>query len=180
MGKFAIVDALKELIVSRGGNAHGIQTIEGAVQKLQAMEDANNPLSVLTIDATIGASVDLLGKYVADLQSDVSVGTHSISGKLKYVDDYTGFSGDPAEQVGHYLVLHASVPNVSDVAVTIKHSQKAGEKPLDMSDGILIFRVDESYMNEDLTLTFTATKTGYPAYSKTFDIKGLTLLPPAD
>lgn len=177
MSKFAIADALKELIVSRGGDPTGVMTIEEAVQKLQAMEDAANPLHVLEVDAAIGASVDLLGKYVADLQSDVVVGPRAITGKLKYVDDYTGFSGDPAEQVGHYLVVHASCPDVSDYAITIKHSGKAGSKTLDLSDGILILRVDEKYVQDQVVLTFTASKTGYPDFSRSFSLAELTLLP---
>ena len=58
------------------------------------------------MDDTIPDGVSLLGKELSDLQSGVSVGQDAIAGTLKYVTGYTGFSGDPAEQEGHYLALH--------------------------------------------------------------------------
>lgn len=50
----------------------------------------------------------MFGKVVADLQTDIVVGDDAISGTLYHVDDYTGFSGDPSLQDGHYLALHVA------------------------------------------------------------------------
>ena len=44
---------------------------------------------------------------MADLQKDIVVSNGAISGTLKYVTGYTGFSGDTSEQSGHYLCIHA-------------------------------------------------------------------------
>ena len=52
---------------------------------------------------------------VGDLQSGVGVLNGSIYGRLKYVEDYTGFSGNPEEQSGHYLVLKMSTESDEDV-----------------------------------------------------------------
>ena len=176
----SIVEKLRNLIKSKGGSPIGVMTIADGVDKLEKMETAANPLSALTIDTTIGASVDLLGKYIADLQSNVVIGVREITGKLNYIDDYTGFSGDPKEQVGHYIALHATVPDVSDYTVTFKHNLKASEVTIDPSDNILIFRIDDKYMDDGLVGTFTAKKSGYPDYSLSFDMTKLTLLPPED
>ena len=176
----SIVEKLRKLIRSKGGSPIGVMTIADGVNKLQKMEDEANPLSALEVDASIGASVDLLGKYVADLQANVVVGVHEITGKLNYIDDYTGFSGDPKEQVGWYLAVHAAVPDVTGVTIKLKTSDKAGDKVLDPSDGILILRVTEKAAVNDVKLTFTAYKDGCAPYSKTFALKNLTLLPPED
>lgn len=176
----SIVEKLRKLIKSKGGSPIGIMTIAEGVKKLQKMEDAANPLSALTIDTTIAADYSLLGKVVADLQSNVVIGVNEITGKLNYVDDYTGFSGDPKEQVGHYIALHATVPGVSDYTVKFKHNCKAGDVTVDPEDNIVVFRVDEKYINEALVVTFTAQKSGYPDFVKSFDMTKLELLPPAD
>ena len=54
----------------------------------------------MSLSADIDSSVDLLGKIVTDLQDEVTVSGDAISGTLLYVDDYTGFSGDPAPAKG--------------------------------------------------------------------------------
>lgn len=174
-----IVKRLRDLITAKGESPIGVMTIEEGVNKLQKIEDDANPLSGLTIDTEIAADEDLLGKVVSDLQEDVVVGVRDISGTLIYIDDYAGFSGDPEEQVGHYLAVHASVPDQTGVTIAVKHSDKAGSKNLD-SDGILIYRVTDQALNQDVKLTFTASKSGYADYSKTFGFKGLVLAPAED
>lgn len=175
-----IVERLRGLIAARGGVPTGVMTIAEGVKKLEDIENDANPLSALVVDADIGAAVDLLGKVVGDLQKDVVVGPHAITGELYYIDDYTGFSGNPEEQQGWYLVVHAEVPDVSDVTIKIKNSVKPIVQTLDPSDGILIQRLTDWHLNQDVTLTFTAQKSGYPDFSKTFELKGLTLDPPED
>lgn len=174
-----ILDELKGLVEAKGGVAVALNTIDEAVHALVKLEDSANPLSALTVDVSIAADENLLGKVISDLQSNVVVKAKSVAGTLKYVDDYTGFSGDPDEQVGHYLAIHASVPEVDDVTIKIKVSTKAGEKALD-SDGILVLRVKDTYKANDLRLTFIATKSGYADYSKTFDLTELVLAPAED
>lgn len=46
-----------------------------------------------------------MGKSVSDLQSGVEVHDTWIDGTLHYVDDFTGFSSNVAQQSGNYLVL---------------------------------------------------------------------------
>lgn len=49
------------------------------------------------------------------MQSGVSVDNREITGTLKYVTDYTGFSGDPALQSGNYLALKFTPVDEDDV-----------------------------------------------------------------
>ena len=59
----------------------------------------------IAIDFGIEADFDLLGKVVADLQKDTGVSADNLVGTLHYIDDYTGFSGDPELQEGNYLAF---------------------------------------------------------------------------
>ena len=125
----------------------------------------------LTVDTDVGASEDLFGKVIGDLQSNVTVGENGIDGTLKYISDYSaaGYAGD--EAAGHYLVLHAEVPDVDDVTITAEVIGGAhGPVTLD-PDGILI-----SYIaNNQKKIKITASKTGQKSVTKIYTLNGLTL-----
>ena len=122
----------------------------------------------LTVDADIDPETNLLGKVVTDLQADVEIEDDTISGTLAYVDDFTGFSGDPALQEGNYLVLHAEVPDVDDVTIKVTLTET---KPLD-ADGIILARITDK---DSQTLTVVASKEGCEPVTKVFTLTGLTL-----
>lgn len=71
---------------------------------------------VVSVDADIADSVDLLGKKASDLQEGIFIDDGKVYGTIKYVKDYTGFSGIPDEQQGYYVALHYE----SDYADSIK------------------------------------------------------------
>lgn len=127
------------------------------------------PGAQLTVAADVPESTDLLGKHVNDLQEGVWIGPNSITGKLKAVTGYTGFSGDPAEQSGHYLVTHSTSTDGATITVELLGGT-TGVKTLD-ADGILITRVTSG--NQKLRVT--ATKQDMPTTVKTFDLSGLVL-----
>lgn len=113
-------------------------------------------------------TVDLLGKTVSDLMTNVEISDGAATGTLKYVDDYTGFSGDPTEQVGNYLVLKAE--SVESATITAKLTGGIhGPVTLD-DDGILVARITDSVT----AVTFTST-VGTDSTSTTIDLTGLTL-----
>ena len=119
----------------------------------------------LSADADIAADEDLLGKVVADLQENVEIDGTDIEGTLHYLDDYTGFSGDPELQSGNYIALHFE----SSVPATIQAAYN--DKTVTLTDdGILIVRVAD----KDLPLTVTATYIGQ-IVTKTYDLSDLTL-----
>lgn len=64
--------------------------------------------TALKVDFNIAADEDLLGKVISDLQKDYGVSAGRILATLKYVTDYTGFSGDPELQEGNYLAGHVA------------------------------------------------------------------------
>lgn len=79
--------------------------------------DKDNALAAYTIDADIEDSVDLLGKKASDLQEGVFIDDGKVFGTLKYVTEYTGFSGLPEEQEGYYLVLHYECEDADSIKV---------------------------------------------------------------
>ena len=119
----------------------------------------------MTVDAAIPSTLDLLGLNVEDLQENISISDDNvISGTLKYVTDYTGFSGNVAEQQGNYLALHFDVPDVDGVTLTVNGTT------LD-TDGVIVLIVDDTTKK----VRATASKTGYPDVTKTYTLTGLTL-----
>ena len=104
-----------------------------------------------------------------DLQANVKVGRRSVSGTLHYVTGYTGFSSNPAEQSGHYVVIHADSDDAT--AITAKMFPSGREVELD-SDRTIIIRVTNI---NNQRVTFTATKEGEAPVSKTFSFTGLNL-----
>ena len=125
----------------------------------------------LSVDADIAAGTDLLGKYVADLQSGITVGENAITGTLKYVTGYTGFSGDVAEQKGNYLALHASSSGADSITLELIGGVSGrGEVTLD-GDGLMIIRI--SNINQQVKIR--AYKNGVVANSRLYSLAGLTL-----
>lgn len=121
----------------------------------------------MTVDVEIAPDEDLFGKVLSDLQDDIEIGDDSITGTLKYVDDYTGFSGDQALQSGNYIAVHASVPEVDDVTITVKVTNLV---VLD-EDGIAVLRIADK---SSQTITVVASKEGYESVTKVFNLSGLT------
>ena len=121
----------------------------------------------MSVDVDINPAFDLLGKYVDDLQENVVINRNAISGTLKYVDDYTGFSSDPSLCSGNYIAIHAEVPDVEDVTITVTVTNPI---VLD-SDGIVVLRIADK---SSQTITVVASKEGYNSVTKTFRLTGLT------
>lgn len=114
----------------------------------------------------------MLGKSVDDLQSDIVIGDDTITGTLKAVSDYTGFSGDVSEQSGNYIALKFGTPNASKSTIKVEIvGGYSGEVTLD-NDRLWIGKI----ANTSQKIKVTATKTGYRGVEKTFTLTGLTLL----
>ena len=119
----------------------------------------------LSVTGDIPTTTDLLGKIVTDLQENISVNVRNITGTLKYVTDYTGFSGNPDQQKGNYLALKVNCP-VENAAITVKLKNTT---TLD-EDRIIVLYVAEDSPD---TITITATAEGYNTTVQTYDISGL-------
>lgn len=110
--------------------------------------------------------MDLFGKTVTDLQDNVAIRGDAISGTLKYVSDYTGFSSDVSLQSGNYIAIHASVPGVDDVTITVKVTK---EVTLD-ADGVAVLRIADK---SSQTITVVASKRGYKPVTKVYSLSDL-------
>lgn len=106
---------------------------------------------------------------MTDLQTGVTIGKTAIRGELKYVDDYTGFSGDPTEQKGNYLVLQFECEG-ADAIVCELIGGKHGPVTLD-EDGILISRITKNTQ----MIRVTASADGYESVTKTYTLTGVKL-----
>lgn len=120
----------------------------------------------LTVNASVGNDVDLFGKTVSDLQSNVIFGKDNVTGTLNYVDDYTGFSGDSSLTSGNYIVMHAFVPDQDDVTITVKVTNPV---VLD-DDGIAVLRIADKSTQ---TITVVASKEGYDDVTRVFTLDQL-------
>ena len=84
---------------------------------------------------------------------------------------YTGFSGDPAEQSGNYLVIKCDTGDVSGATITAEIiGGDHGPVTLD-SDGILVSRIK----NRSQKIKITATKEDYGTVEKVYDLASLIL-----
>ena len=127
-------------------------------------------LGSLTVDANISATTDLLGKSVTNLQSGIVVGSDNVSGTLKYVTGYTGFSGDVSLQSGNYLALHyASDEDVDSITVELLGGS-SGPVTLD-DDGLHVLRITDP-ASQSIKVTLAK---GSETATKTYSLAGLVL-----
>ena len=87
----------------------------------------------LTIDIQAEEpTITVLGKSVGDVQRDVYVNDNSVQGVLQYVSNWTGYSGDPEENSGYFLVLKYEASEGATVTIqTIGGYTDDMIKPLD-------------------------------------------------
>ena len=130
-------------------------------------------MNSLSVEADTSTGTTLLGKAASDLQTDIAIDDdYKVTGTLKYVDDYTGFSGDPAEQVGNFIALDFSADDGCTIEIELTNGAHPGWKALD-DDGILVCRItdkDEQKIHVRAYNPETETTSEI-----TLDLSGLTL-----
>ena len=124
----------------------------------------------MSVDADIPASEDLFGKTVSDLQSNVAIAASGITGTLKYLDDYTGFSSKVEEQSGNYLAIHAEDSKADSITAELVGGTK-GPVTLD-SDGLIVFRIANKNTQ---SIQIKSYKDGVVKDVKNYSLAGLTL-----
>ena len=129
---------------------------------------------VPSLDVVVSAvadDVDVLGKDAGDLQEDVAIANGAITGTLKYVTGYTGFSGDVSEQSGNYLAIKVEA-NADTITVELINGTLGHPVTLD-SDGMIVIRISDTSTQ---SITVVATK-GNVSETHNLSISGLTLTP---
>ena len=129
-----------------------------------------------SLDVTISAvadDVDLLGKDAGDLQEDIAIANGAVTGTLKYVTGYTGFSGNVEEQSGNYLAIKVEA-NADSITVELVGGTVGHPVTLD-SDGMIVLRIANTSTQ---SITVVATK-GNVSETHNLSISGLTLTPEA-
>lgn len=120
---------------------------------------------VLKVVAITDNSVDLFGKVASDLQSGIQVSEDAITGNLKYVADYTGFSSKVEEQSGNYLALHAEVEG-ADATISVKVTKAVTLQ----EDGDVVLRIAD---HTTQTVTVTAKIEGQDDIVQVYSLAGL-------
>ena len=129
--------------------------------------------SLDVVVSAVEGSVDLLGKTASELQEDVAIANGAITGTLKYVTGYTGFSGDVSEQSGNYLAIKCEA--IAD-SITVELVGGTLGHPVTLdSDGMIVLRITNT---ETQSITVVATK-GNVSETHTFSIADLVLTPEA-
>ena len=91
---------------------------------------------------------------------------------MHYVTGYTGFSGDPNEQTGHYLAVKCTADEGDTIVLDLIGGMH-GPVTLD-DDGICIIRITDP---ETQQLKYTATGADGSTETKLWKLTGLTLTP---
>lgn len=118
----------------------------------------------------VAADVDLLGKLAGELQDNVVVNDGAISGTLKYVTEYTGFSGDESMQSGNYLAIKAEAFGGATITVELINGTVGHPVTLD-ADGMIVLRITDIATQ---SVEVIATK-GNVSEKATYTLTGLTL-----
>lgn len=124
----------------------------------------------VTISA-VADDVDLLGKDAGDLQEDVEIANDAITGTLKYVTEYTGFSSNVEEQSGNYLAIKVEA-DADTITVELVGGTVGHPVTLD-SDGMIVIRITNTTTQ---SITVVATK-GNVSETYNLSLSGLTLTP---
>jgi len=116
-------------------------------------------LTSFTVSPETDEAGSLLGKLASDLQTGVTISGDVISGQLKYVSGYTGFSGNSAEQEGNYLALKVETDNAEDVITVELLGGTVGHPVTLDSDRNIVLKIANTTQRVKVVVNGTATKT---------------------
>ena len=117
----------------------------------------------LSVSALTDTSVDLWGYDCDDLQDSIVVGDDSISGTLKYIEDYSAAGFSPID--GNFIALKCE-SNVEDATITVTVTNPS---VLD-SDGIIVLQIADK---DTQTITVKVEKEGYVPVTKVYTLTDL-------
>ena len=127
----------------------------------------------MSVDTNVGATTNLFGKTVGELQENVVISTNSIAGHFFYQgedDPYTGFwPSNPEMQLGNFIAIHCNVPDmsVSQYSISVKITDPVTLDP----DGIFVGRIADK---NSQTITVVASDGVHEDVTKVYSLSSLT------
>ena len=112
----------------------------------------------------------LLGKAVNELQRDVIIADNEVTGTLKYINGYVGFSSNVSEQSGNYLALKIDAEPVEAKTVVELVGGTKGPITLDEDRNIVLL-----IKNKDTQSIKVTVNNEDNSSTKTYKLTGLTL-----
>ena len=140
---------------------------------IEIMKDEADPALTITV-APITGDTDLLGKKAADLQSNIVINdnTMTISGTLKHVTGYTGFSSKADEQSGNYIALNVDPEAGFPESMTVEvKNGTSGPSKLTEADHQVVLKIKDAVTQG---IVIKATNKGAKV-TKEYKLTGLTL-----
>ena len=113
---------------------------------------------------------NLFGKTVNELQENVVIGEDAITGTLKYVSGYTGFSSVVSEQAGNYLALRIDTDEPEALTTVELVGGTKGPVVLDDDMNIVLLIRDKDAQSIKVTV-----QSGEESVEKTYGLSGLVL-----
>ncbi len=98
------------------------------------------------------------------------VGEDSITGTLKHVTGYTGFSSNVSEQTGNYLAL--KIEGVPDNSTTVVELVGGTKGPVTLDEDMNIVLLIKNKDTQKVKVTVTKDQ---ESVTKTYSLAGLTL-----
>ena len=140
---------------------------------IEIMKDEADPELTIAVSPITGND-DLFGKKAADLQSNIVVNdnTMTISGTLKHVTGYTGFSSKAEEQSGNYIALNVNPASGFPETMTVEvKNGTVGPKNISASDRKVVLKIKDAATQG---IIIKATNKGVKV-TKEYKLTGLTL-----
>ena len=140
---------------------------------IEIMKDEADPALRIAVSPITG-DTDLLGKKAADLQSNIVVNdnTMNISGTLKHVTGYTGFSSKADEQSGNYIALNVDPASGFPESMTVEvKNGTSGPSKLTSADHQVVLKIKDAATQG---IIIKATNKGVEV-TKEYKLAGLTL-----
>ena len=126
-----------------GENQVTLFVVEEGSPVLKTFETVDKTIDVIAEPES--GEVNLFGKLVSDLQSKIKIdGENNIKGTLLYVEDYTGFSGDPRLQSGNFLALKVKTDPVSNITTTVELVGGETGHPVELDEDMnIVLRISD-------------------------------------
>lgn len=135
-----------------------------------ALLGSSNAITLTVVGADTTAEVK--GASVSTLQERIVVEDTAITGRLLYVENFTGYSTDTAKQEGNFIALNvsASMEGADISGQVLGGTTEVAQTP--DTNGNMVFRISNA---DAQSIRITATK-GKDSTTKVYNLSGLELV----